>query len=84
MTKAQTLLVLGGSSGIGSAVAAEYAARGWNVVLTVRDVAAGEREAAQLRSRHNAQVRIVPFDLLRRDDYERLARGLESRRQGGR
>ncbi len=74
----KTMLLLGGTSDIGRAVAAQYAARGWNIILTVRDAAAGERNAADLRVRHNANVRVVKFDLFHAEDHDALLRGLEA------
>jgi short-subunit dehydrogenase len=77
MTEAQkTMLLLGGTSDIGRAIAAEYAAKGWNIILTVRDSGAGERNAADLRVRHNANVRVLKFDLFRPEDRDSLLRNL--------
>jgi NAD(P)-dependent dehydrogenase (short-subunit alcohol dehydrogenase family) len=43
---AQTILITGASSGIGKASARLFAEKGWNVVATMRDTAAGEELAA--------------------------------------
>jgi decaprenylphospho-beta-D-erythro-pentofuranosid-2-ulose 2-reductase len=72
----KTMLLLGGTSDIGRAVAAQYAEQGWNIILTARDMDAGERNAADLRVRHNVNVRVVKFDLFRPDDHDALLRGL--------
>jgi short-subunit dehydrogenase len=74
----KTMLLLGGTSDIGRAVAAQYAAQGWNIILTVRDTVAGERNAADLRVRHNADVRVLRFDLLRPEDHDALLKGLDT------
>jgi decaprenylphospho-beta-D-erythro-pentofuranosid-2-ulose 2-reductase len=74
----KTMLLLGGTSDIGRAIAAEYAAKGWNIVLTVRDSDAGERNAADLRVRHKANVRVLKFDLLRPEDRDSLLRSLDT------
>lgn len=77
MSEAQkTMLLLGGTSDIGRAVAAQYAAHGWNIVLTARDTNAGERNAADLRVRYNANVRVLKFDLLRPEDHASMLREL--------
>ena len=70
--------MLGGTSDIGRAIAGEYAAKGWNIILTARDTDAGERNAADLRVRHNANVRVVKFDLFRSEDHDALLRSLET------
>ena len=74
----KTMLLLGGTSDIGRAVAAQYAAQGWNIVLTARDTNAGERNAADLRVRYNANVRVLKFDLLRPEDHASLLRALDT------
>jgi short-subunit dehydrogenase len=74
----KTMLLLGGTSDIGRAVAAQYAAQGWNIILTVRDADAGERNAADLRVRHNADVRVLKFDLLRPEDHDSLLKNLDT------
>ncbi|WP_271985954.1 SDR family NAD(P)-dependent oxidoreductase [Pseudoclavibacter terrae] len=57
-------LVTGASSGIGVETARALAAAGAQVTLAVRDTAAGERTAAELRaSTGNDDVRVVHLDL---------------------
>ena len=72
------MLLLGGTSDIGRAIAGEYAAKGWNIILTARDTDVGERNAADLRVRHNANVRVVKFDLSRAGDHDALLRSLDA------
>jgi NAD(P)-dependent dehydrogenase (short-subunit alcohol dehydrogenase family) len=57
-------IVTGGSSGIGVETARALAAAGAEVTLAVRDPAAGERTAAEIRdSTGNGAVRVGPLDL---------------------
>lgn len=59
-----TVLILGGTSDIGYAVARAYAGAGWKVVLAARDVAGAERNAADLVTRHGAEVEVRALDIL--------------------
>ena len=59
-----SLLVLGATSRIASAVAERYAVRGDDLVLAGRDVEELERLADHLRSRHDVPVDVVRFDAL--------------------
>jgi decaprenylphospho-beta-D-erythro-pentofuranosid-2-ulose 2-reductase len=63
-TPSKALLVLGGSSDIGRATAAMFAARGWRVQLAGRDSAALEREADDIAARTGASVSVHAFDTL--------------------
>ena len=47
-----TALVTGGAKGIGRAISAEFAGRGWNVVVTGRDEAAVAATVADITARH--------------------------------
>lgn len=66
------ILVLGGVSDMGFAIAHAYARRGAAIVLAVRDLAAGERNAADLEVRFGVEARVEPFDVLQDDDHVRL------------
>mgnify|MGYP002400030516 CR=1 FL=1 len=57
-----TALVVGGTSGLGRALAGQYAALGWRVVLAGRRPDRVAAVAADLRLRHRAEVREVVFD----------------------
>jgi decaprenylphospho-beta-D-erythro-pentofuranosid-2-ulose 2-reductase len=57
-------MVLGASSGIGCAVAAELARTGHDLVIGSRDTQKLERIAADLRLRHGVDVRVEAFDAL--------------------
>lgn len=59
-------VVTGGSSGIGRVTATQLTAQGAHVVLAVRDVAAGEAVARELRAAHpNARIDVEALDLTR-------------------
>lgn len=60
-------VVTGSTRGLGQAIAAGLAAAGYTTVITGRDVAAGERVAADL------QARFVPLDVEQPDSIERFA-----------
>ncbi len=62
---ARHVLVVGGTSDIGRAVAAAYSARGWSVTLAVRDMDAATRDIADLRARQSdAAVELRHLDIL--------------------
>ena len=60
----QRILILGATSDIAQAVAAELARRGDRLVLATRDMEECERIGQDLRTRHNANVSCVHFDAL--------------------
>lgn len=64
MNSPGTLLVLGGTSDIGRAIALSFAKRGWSVQLAGRSLPALEREAADIATRTGAQVSVHGFDVL--------------------
>ncbi len=59
-----SILILGATSSIGRAVAAEFAANGYGLALTARDAAELERVAADLGLRYGVPVTAFPLDLL--------------------
>jgi NAD(P)-dependent dehydrogenase (short-subunit alcohol dehydrogenase family) len=63
----KNVLVTGGTSGIGEAIARAYAAAGADVVITGRDAARGEQIAGELGAR------FIRADLQEIDDVQRLA-----------
>ena len=58
-----TVLVTGGSSGIGKAIARELAAQGSDLILVSRNAERLEQEAEDLKVRFGAVVHVFPADL---------------------
>ncbi len=58
-----TLLMVGGTSGLGLAVCRRYAAEGWSVLLTGRDADRAEAVAADLAEEVNGDIRGLALDL---------------------
>ncbi|XAM01267.1 SDR family oxidoreductase [Phycisphaeraceae bacterium D3-23] len=73
----QRVLIVGATSGIARAVAHRLASRGYALVLAARDSEAIDRDAADLRVRHQVEVETRPFDALDFDSHAALADGLE-------
>lgn len=76
MTSRKSVLVLGGSSGIGRAAARAFARTGYDVALAGRDVAALEPDAADLRARYNVEVGLYEFDVLDTASFDGFVSGL--------
>jgi NAD(P)-dependent dehydrogenase (short-subunit alcohol dehydrogenase family) len=74
--KGKTVLVTGGTSGIGEATARAYAAAGANVVITGRDEQRG-RQIVDSLVNDGARGRFVRADLERLEDVQRLAEEVE-------
>ncbi|APX14042.1 SDR family oxidoreductase [Tateyamaria omphalii] len=73
------LLLVGGTSDIGRAVAATYAARGWTVTLAARDAEGAERNADDIRTRSGAhQVAVQHLDILDTGSFEGFLDGLDT------
>lgn len=61
----KTLLVIGGTSDIGRAVAEVHAADGWTVSLAARDLEGVQRNAQDIQTRHGTDpVAVHPIDIL--------------------
>jgi short-subunit dehydrogenase len=71
-----TLLVLGGTSDIGRATAAIFAANGWTVQLAGRDLTALHREADDIATRSGQPVSIHHFDALDTASFAAFVDGL--------
>ena len=70
-------LITGASSGIGEALAAEFAADGFDLVLVARTEAKLQHLARLLEAEHGIKVRVEPTDLSRKGAASRLARTLQ-------
>lgn len=69
---ARTALITGASSGIGKALAENFARDGYHLVLAARGVARMESLAAELRQRHGVTVTVIGADLETNDGATRL------------
>ena len=76
----KTVLVTGGTSGIGEAIARAYAAEGADVVITGRSEERGRRIADSL-TKDGTRVRFIRADLEKFDDVQRLAKRGRTRRR---
>ncbi len=63
LTEPQTCLITGASSGLGTALARAFAARGYNLVLTARRESRLRALATELSSRYEITVLVLPADL---------------------
>jgi NAD(P)-dependent dehydrogenase (short-subunit alcohol dehydrogenase family) len=70
------VLVTGGSSGIGAAIASEFARRGCRVAITARDLTRLGAAADEM-AQNGAQVRAIACDVTRRDQVQRLRNALQ-------
>jgi NAD(P)-dependent dehydrogenase (short-subunit alcohol dehydrogenase family) len=75
----KTALVTGGSQGIGRAIAFGLAAEGARVALCARDKSRLEQTAQEIRARSSAEVLVVPGDLSRLDEVNRVAATVKER-----
>jgi NAD(P)-dependent dehydrogenase (short-subunit alcohol dehydrogenase family) len=74
--QAKTVLVTGGTSGIGEAIARAYAAEGADVVITGRSVERVQLIAVSL-TKDGARARFIRADLENFDDVQRLAKEVD-------
>jgi len=77
MTTARSILILGGSSDIGLAIAHRFAAERYAVMLAGRDPSRLERDAEDIRLRHRAEVSVHRYDVLELADAEAFFAGFE-------
>jgi len=59
----RTILITGASAGLGAALARQYAALGWNLVLTARREDRLEALATELKSTYDADSKVIAADL---------------------
>src|SRR5215831_2511898 len=71
-------VITGASSGIGRALAFEFAAGGFNLLLTARNAAALAEVAAECRDKHHVETEIVAADLSCADSLNNLLDLLQS------
>lgn len=72
----RTILITGASSGLGAETARALAVTGANIVITARNLAAGECVLADLRAAGDGQHALLPLDLSNPDDVRGFARRL--------
>jgi short-subunit dehydrogenase len=72
----QWALVLGGSEGVGRAIAMELAARGMNLALAARRAGPLAETAALIERTHGVQTRTIPLDLGADDVIARIEAGM--------
>lgn len=65
----ETVLILGGASDIGLALARCYAAAGYHIILAARNATRLDADIADVKQRGAASARHVEFDILARDRY---------------
>lgn len=76
----QTVLITGGSRGIGYATAELFAARGWNVGLCSRSAAQAEDAARRITaSTKNENVLGIGADIGKREDIDRLFAAMDGK-----
>ena len=66
----KTVLILGGTSDIGRAVALAYARAGWRIFLTARDLESVQRNINDITTRTDAKVAAFQLDLLDSDRFQ--------------
>jgi 3-oxoacyl-[acyl-carrier protein] reductase len=69
----RSVVVTGGTKGIGKGIAGVFAGAGANVAIVGRDAATGEAAAAELAGAGGGDVSFVRADVARAEDCERMA-----------
>jgi len=75
----KTALVTGGSQGIGRAIAFGLGGEGAKVAICARDKARLEETATKIQTKTSAEVLVVPGDLSRLDEVNRVATAVRDR-----
>jgi hypothetical protein len=78
-TTQKTALITGASSGIGKALAREFAKDGYDLVLAARGVAAMQALADELQQRHKITVTVIRADLETNDGAQKLHADVKAR-----
>lgn len=71
------ILILGAKSGIGIAVAHEYAKHGYNIYLAGRNTEIIENDVADLKIRYKVEAQAFEFDVLNYDSHEEFYNQLD-------
>jgi short-subunit dehydrogenase len=79
MMNGKWVIITGASSGIGRALAFEFAAGGFNLFLTARNEPALRAVAAQCAGKHNIETEAVAADLSRMDHVDKVITALASK-----
>ncbi len=77
--KTQIAMITGASSGIGEALAAQFAGDGFDLVLVARSENKLKQLASELRSAHGVKVHVLPADLTQRSAARKLATALANK-----
>ena len=75
----KTALITGASSGIGKALASEFAGDGYNLVLAARGVAKMQALAEEIQKRYKVTVTVIGADLETNDGAARLHADIKAR-----
>src|SRR5262249_47744885 len=74
-------IITGASSGIGKALAFQFAAGGFNLVLTARNESALNDVAAQCARQYSVDVEVIPADLARTESIDSLIDAISAKSQ---
>lgn len=78
MSEAQTAVVIGGTSGIGRAIALRFAEDGWNVVVAGRDKTRGAEAASGCKAAGAPAARFLETDVGHEASVEALAEAVKA------
>lgn len=81
MAEREAVLIVGGSAGIGLAIATEFACRGYDVILIARDIARLTAAAEQLTAAHGIRATTLAMDATLTDAPARLIDALNASKQ---